>query len=133
VLYGIHVPADVRRSYLVLVTALPFGVALLAVADSTVVLLLLAPIAGAVIAPLTAAENELTATVVPAGTVTEAYSWVITATVGGIAIGAALGGALVESSSWRTTLLAAGGVSLLGAIAGVSRRRTLGPPPARVR
>jgi MFS family permease len=132
VLYGLRVPADVRRSYLWLVGILPFGVALLAVADSTLALLLLAPLAGAVIAPLTAAENELTEAVAPAGTVTEAYSWVITATVGGIAAGAAGAGALVEATSWRTALVVAGGLALAGAVAGISRRATLVPlRPAR--
>ena len=134
VLYGMRVPPDVRRSYLWLVAALPFGVALLAVAESTLVLLLLCPLAGALIAPLTAAENELTAAVVPAGMVTEAYSWVITATVGGIAAGAAASGAIVEATSWRTALLLAGATALVGALAGLSRRATLAPAtpqPAR--
>ena len=132
VLYGVRVPPDVRRSYLMLIAALPFGVVLLTVADSTVVLFLLCPVAGALIAPLTAAENELTASVVPGGMVTEAYSWVITATVGGIAAGAAAAGAIVEATSWRTALLLAGAVALAGAAVGLSRRATLVPPtPAR--
>ena len=128
VLYGVRVPPDVRRSYLGLILALPFGVALLAVADSTAVLLALCPLAGALIAPLTAAENELTAAVVPPGMVTEAYSWVITATVGGIAAGAAVGGAVVEAASWRTTLVLAGVAALVSALVALSRRATLTVP-----
>jgi MFS family permease len=127
VFYGIRQPSDVRRAYLWLIAALPFGLALLAVADSTLTLFLLCPIAGALIAPLTAAENELTALVVPAGTVTEAYAWIITATAGGIAIGAAAGGIIVEASSWRTALIAAAATALAGAIAGISRRATIAP------
>lgn len=132
VLYGARAPADVRRSFLWLIVALPCGVSLLALAGPPVSLFLLAPLAGAALAPMTAAQNELIASVVPAGTVTEAYAWLITAIASGGAAGAAVGGALVEASSWRTTVVAAGAVGLAGAVAGLSRRATLVPStPAR--
>lgn len=125
VLYGIRAPTRVLRSYLTLIAVLPFGLALLALAGPTATLLALAPVAGAIIAPLTAAENELMGLVAPAGTVTEAYAWFITAVAAGIAIGAASAGAVVESSGWRSAILLAAGVSLAGAVAGIGRRRTL--------
>jgi MFS family permease len=127
ILYGVRVPPDVRRTYLVLVATLPLGVALLAVASSTLALFALAPLAGAMIAPLTAAENELAAMVSPAGTVTEAYSWIITATVAGLSVGNAVAGVVVEHGSWRTAVLLAAGVSAFGAVAGVARKATLVP------
>ena len=133
VLYGIRAPANVLRTYLLLTAALPFGIALIALAGPTITLLLLAPVAGAVIAPLTAAENELMGLIAPAGTVTEAYAWLITAVAGGIAIGAATAGSIVEASSWRAAILMAAALCLVAAIAGVSRRGTLGPAPAPAR
>ena len=46
--------------------------------------------AGCCIAPLLATRNELVGGVAPPGMRTEAYTWPITAFVGGIAVGAAL-------------------------------------------
>ena len=64
--------------------------------------------AGMFIAPLLATRNELIGWVAPAGSRTEAYTWPVTAFVGGIAIGAALAGTIVEQASWRTAFLVAG-------------------------
>ena len=116
---------DVRPLYLALIAVLPLAVALLLLADSVLALLVLAPLAGLAIAPLTAAENELAGTVAPPGTVTEAYAWMLTALVGGIAAGNALAGALVESAGWRTALAVACGCALLGALVTFARRHTL--------
>lgn len=118
---------DVRPLYLALIVALPLAVGLLLLADSVLALLLLAPVAGLAIAPLTAAENELAGTVAPPGTVTEAYAWMLTALVGGLAAGNALAGALVEEFGWRTALGGACGCALLGGLVTLARRRTLHP------
>ncbi|HEV2818870.1 MAG TPA: MFS transporter [Solirubrobacteraceae bacterium] len=118
---------DLRPLYLALVAALPLAVGLLLLADSVLALLLLAPVAGLAIAPLTAAENELAGTVAPPGTVTEAYAWLVTALIGGVAAGNALAGALVEEWGWRIALAAACGCALLGALVTLARRRTLTP------
>ena len=117
--------ADIRPLYLALIAALPLAVAPLVLADSVLVLLILAPLAGLAIAPLTAAENELAATVAPPGTVTEAYAWLLTALVGGVAAGNALADALVEASGWRSALAVACGCALAGALVTLARRRTL--------
>lgn len=117
--------ADVRPLYLALIAALPLAVAPLLLADSVLALLILAPLAGLAIAPLTAAENELAGTVAPPGTVTEAYAWMLTALVGGVGAGNALAGALVEAAGWRTALAVACGCALLGAVVTLARRRTL--------
>lgn len=126
--YGARAPADARRTYLLLVAALPPAIALLAVPSATLALLLVAPVAGALLAPLTAAENELAAAVSPRGTTTEAYSWIITATIAGIAIGNAAAGVIVEAASWREAVLAAAAITVLGAAASVARRATLRAP-----
>ena len=63
--------------------------------------------AGCCIAPLLATRNELVGGVAPPGMRTEAYTWPITSFVGGIAVGAALCGALVEGPGWRTAFVVA--------------------------
>jgi MFS family permease len=123
--YGALAPGNVLRAYLVFVAALPFGVALLALPWSPLSMLLLAPLAGAAIAPLTAAENEVIGGVAPAGTLTEAYTWIITATVLGISAGVAVSGAIVEAADWRAAVAAGAAVALLGGAAALARRDTL--------
>ena len=71
--------------------------------------------AGLFIAPLLATRNELVGHVAPAGARTEAYTWPVTAFVGGISIGSAIAGQLVEGPGWRVAFL---------------DRRGRSPPPA---
>ena len=59
------------------------------------------------IAPLLATRNELIGRVAPAGARTEAYTWPVTAFVGGIAVGAAVAGVLVEGPGWRVAFVVA--------------------------
>jgi predicted MFS family arabinose efflux permease len=77
------------------------------------------------VAPLLATRNELIGWVAPEGARTEAYTWPVTAFVGGIAIGSALAGAIVEHASWRTAFLAAGAFAFAGTVVAVARRRTV--------
>lgn len=126
-IYGARPPRRLVRTYVLLCAALPVGIALLAIPSSLLVMLLLAPLAGAVVAPLTAAENELAGRVAPDGTVTEAYAWVITATVGGLAAGTAVAGAVVEAAGWREAVLVGALVAATGAVVAVAGRGTLHP------
>ncbi|HEV2752927.1 MAG TPA: MFS transporter [Solirubrobacteraceae bacterium] len=114
------------RLHLALAAALPLAAAPLALVDSVTALLALAPLAGVVVAPLTAAQNELAGSVAPAGTATEAYAWVLTALVGGVAAGNAVAGAVVEAAGWRAALVVACGCTAVSALAVLARRRTLG-------
>ena len=123
--YGALAPGNVKRAYLLFVAALPFGVALLALPWSPWSMLLLAPLAGAAIAPLTAAENEVIGGVAPAGTLTEAYTWIITATVLGISVGIAASGVIVDAADWRAAIVVGAAVALLGGAAALVRRDTL--------
>jgi predicted MFS family arabinose efflux permease len=61
---------------------------------------------------------------------TEAYTWPITAFVGGIAVGAALAGALVEGPGWRFAFVVAAAFAGFGALLAVARRATVVPPAA---
>jgi MFS family permease len=125
IVYGARPPRGLVRAYLAFSVALPLGIALLALPSSLLAMLLLAPVGGAALAPLTAAENELAGRLAPATSVTEGYAWVLTAVVAGVAIGTGLGGAVVEAAGWRATLLAGAGASLLGAAIAFARRGTL--------
>ena len=125
VAYGARPPKQVVPIYVALCGVLPFGVALLALPDSVLAMLLLAPLAGAVVAPLTAVENELAGVVAPEGTVTEAYAWVITATITGVALGTAIAGVVVEAASWREAMLVAAAGALVGSFVALGGRRRL--------
>jgi MFS family permease len=110
---------------------LPLAIAPLALASSPLTMGVLVLLAGLPIAPLIASRNQLVERVTPRGTATEAYTWPLTALVGGVSLGAAVAGAVVESSSWTTAVVVAAGVAALGATIVSTRRHTLGlPQPA---
>ncbi len=113
------------RVHLVVTTLLPLSLLPMAAAPSVPVMALLVLPAGMFIAPLLATRNEIVGWVAPEGSRTEAYTWPVTAFVGGIAIGSALAGAIVESASWRTAFLVAGGVASVGTVIAFARRDTL--------
>jgi predicted MFS family arabinose efflux permease len=105
--------------------ALPVSLLPMAAAPSVPVMALLVIPAGMFVAPLLATRNELIGWVAPEGARTEAYTWPVTAFVGGIAIGSALAGAIVEQASWRSAFLVAGAFAFVGALVAVARRRTV--------
>jgi predicted MFS family arabinose efflux permease len=115
------------RVHLAVSGLLPFGLLPLAAAPSLVAMGALVIPAGMFIAPLLATRNELIGSVAPPGARTEAYTWPVTAFVGGIAIGSGLAGAIIEAESWRTAFLAAAAAAACGALVAVARRRTLSP------
>jgi MFS family permease len=122
--------ARVRRSPLPLVhqrltLLLPLGFLPLLVAPTMAVMALLLVPAGLFIAPILATRNELASQAAPAGTKTEALTWPLTALVGGIALGAAGGGALIDASGWRAAAIAAVLSAFAGALVATSRRSSL--------
>ncbi|MGZ8649588.1 MAG: MFS transporter [Solirubrobacteraceae bacterium] len=119
------------RVHLVVTALLPIGLLPLAAASSPLVMALLVIPAGMFIAPLLATRNELVGWVAPEGARTEAYTWPVTAFVGGIAVGSALAGVIIEAASWRTAFLVAGAIAMLGTAIAVARRGTI-VEPARV-
>jgi MFS family permease len=86
--------------------------------------------AGLLIAPLIASRNELAGVVAPADSETEAYAWPVTALVGGVALGAAAAGGIVEASGWRTAVVCGAAAAALGAAISLARRGTLEPAAA---
>jgi MFS family permease len=106
------------------------GIALLAVATGLVQLAAGMVVAGLGIAPAIACLYLLIDRLAPAGTVTEAFTWVTTGFATGFAGGNALGGTLVHRVGIdRSFLVAAGGAAAAALLARV-RRRTLVARPA---
>jgi MFS family permease len=112
-----------------LAVAFPLCSVPLALAPSIAVMTVLALIAGLCLAPLLAAANQLIGEVAPAGAVTEAFAWPLTALAIGAAGGSATAGAIVQSSGWRPGFLAVVGAGLLAATIAIWRRATLAPVP----
>jgi MFS family permease len=118
----------VLRMHLIVTALLPLTLLPLAAAPSVVVMAFLVMPAGCCIAPLLATRNELVGAVAPPAMRTEAYTWPMTAFVGGIAIGAALAGALVEGPGWRTAFVVAACVSATSFVLASMWRRTVAVP-----
>jgi MFS family permease len=116
---------SIDRGLLLLLGALPLSVAVLAVAPGLWAVVPLALLSGCVIAPLSAAQNLLAGALAPRGAVTEAFTWITTSLVVGIAAGNAVGGALVDATSWRVAVLAGAATATVAAVATFARRRTL--------
>jgi predicted MFS family arabinose efflux permease len=118
--------------YLRLAALLPLGFLPALAAPSVAVMALLILPAGLLIAPLGAAGNQLVGRVAPAGAVTEAYTWPVTAMTAGFAIGIAVGGSLVEAVDWRACFAAAAIAGALAAVIAYSQRATLATAPQPV-
>jgi len=80
---------------------------------------------GLLLASTATACSALLDVVAPPGTVTEAFAVLVMAVVAGTAALNALGGALVDSASYRTAALAAAAVGAGGAAVAFGPRRTL--------
>jgi predicted MFS family arabinose efflux permease len=107
------------------------GIALLAVAAGLVQLAAGMILAGLGIAPAIACLYLLVDRLAPAGTVTEAFTWVTTAFATGFAAGNALGGNLVHGvGTDRAFLVAAGGVAAAALLARVRRPALAAAAPA---
>ncbi|HEX8205564.1 MAG TPA: MFS transporter [Solirubrobacteraceae bacterium] len=116
---------SVARAHFLFALLLPLGFLPALLAPSIPLMAFLIVPAGIFIAPLIATRNELASSVAPPGTATEALTWPLTALVGGIAIGASVGGALADAEGWRMVLVAAFAAAAMGAAVAGSRRSTL--------
>lgn len=108
------------------------GLLPLLVADSIGTMVVLMAIAGLALAPTAAAGYLVVDHIAPLGTVTEATTWVMTANVAGGALGAALGGFVVQEVGVRTALAVACAGPALGTLVAVLRRKSLDQPGHQV-
>ncbi len=81
-------------------------------------------VSGLGLAPLLAAAFVLIAELAPAGTVTEAFAWLVTLFATGNALGSAVSGAVVSDSLRGAAAIAVGGITA-GALLLLAARRTL--------
>jgi MFS family permease len=113
-----------------LLVALGAGHAALAAGTGGWILLaVLITLAGSMIAPILGAAYGLVDQLAPAGTHTEAFAWLATASAVGTAAGAALAGTLVETRGAAVGFLLAGAAALLAA--GLIGSRLRVAPPAQ--
>ena len=117
---------DPARRYAALAIALPLAALPMVIAGSPFSMFVFAIVAGIPIAPMIASRNELLSALAPRAGATEAFTWLTTALVGGLAAGNAAAGALVE-----VRRLGAGGVRRRRRRPARCRRRLRRPRPPR--
>jgi predicted MFS family arabinose efflux permease len=89
---------------------------LIPAAGSVAALAVALPLAGTTIAPTESAVYEMVEPAAPAGTITEAFSWLLTAIEIGSALGAAAGGALIDRLGPAVAFGLGGGAGALVAL-----------------
>jgi len=114
-------------TYVRLAALLPLTFVPLAAAPSLAAMVPLCVLAGVAIAPLAASGNQLVGDVAPAGRLTEAYTWLVTAIVVGLSVGNAVAGVLVEAADWRVSFLVGAACGAIGSVLAFTRRGTLAP------
>jgi predicted MFS family arabinose efflux permease len=97
----------------------------LLIAPSILAMAPLALVAGLCLAPYMAAANQLVGDVAPAGAVTEAFAWPITAIGVGAAAGSAAAGAIAQAWGWRPGFVAVVAAGALTAAIAVLGRATV--------
>jgi MFS family permease len=128
VVYGARATGgDPSALFLRIAWLFPLATLPLAAAGAPVTVAAGAMLAGLPIAPLIACRNELLGRLAPERTVTEAFTWLMSALLCGSAAGAAIAGVIVETSGWELAVLAGVGVAALGAVATIGGRRALVP------
>jgi hypothetical protein len=104
---------------------LPLACLPLLAGTTPLVMAFLVVFAGIPLAPLIASRNELVSHIAPGGAVTEAFTWPLTALVGGLSLGVAVAGALVDASGWAAAVGVGIAVAAGGACFVIARRSTL--------
>src|SRR6185295_11851747 len=124
--------AQTGAGLVLLLAGLAAGHLLLAVAaGSLVALAATTVIAGVFIAPTLASPLAMVDAVAPAGTQTEAFAWLATATAIGASLGAAGAGVVAEAGGPVATYVLAGGAAAAAAAIALARVRTLPSGAAR--
>ncbi len=106
--------------------------ALVPAAGSVLAMAAVLLVAGAAIAPAYASIYAMVERAAPDGTVTEAFSWLATATAIGASLGAAAAGALADSAGAEASFLLAAGAGVVATLVLMLRAGTLGAGAAHM-
>lgn len=109
-------PADPARRLMTMLAATAAANALVALAPSPAFLALALVAAGACISPAFATLYAMVADVAREGTLTESYTWLMTGIAGGVALGSATAGALIDTWSTHASLAMAAALVAGGSI-----------------
>jgi MFS family permease len=119
-----------RPALMLAAIAVALSVVPLLLAPTIAVMALLLVLTGIPVPAMLTISNQVLGDVAVPGTLTEAFTWPMFATMAGSAVGVAAGGAAIEAGSWRTGMV----VTLVGAagcaVAAIVGRRTI--PDAEV-
>jgi MFS family permease len=126
------VSVSLPRQYRWLLLGVTIGLAPLTAASDPWVLGALLFLGGTAIAPTLTVQNSLVGALAPAHATTEAFTWLSTMATGASAVGAALGGALIEGPAGvsGSLLLAVAGAALAVLVTLVPGRRGVSEPVA---
>jgi len=105
------------RQYRLLLLGVTIGLAPLAWISSPWALGVLLFLGGTAIAPTLTVQNTMVGSLAPEHATTEAFTWLSTITVGASAVGAAVGGALIEGPAGVSGSLALAAAGAAGAVA----------------
>ena len=114
----------VERRYVVLLLLLAGAFALLLLPTTNLQMAAFIVLAGLPIAPWLSCTYLLVDRLTPPGTVTEAFTWILTGFLSGQSIGASLAGTLIDASGPRMALLAATASLSLAAVIAIARWST---------
>jgi MFS family permease len=118
------------ETYVAIALLFPLVCLPVAIASEPLAMAAVVVLAGLPIAPLIASRNELVAAVAPPGTQTEAFTWLVTSLVAGLAAGNAVAGAVIERDGWPAAVLIGVGVAAIGALGALGLRDSLRPAAA---
>jgi predicted MFS family arabinose efflux permease len=121
--------AGPERRLVRLLALVAAGIALLAVVSGRVPVAACMVAAGIGIAPAIACLYVLVDRLAPAGSVTEAFTWLTSAFAAGTAVGSALGGAVVQHAGTDAAFLTAAAAALGAAALARARRPSLAARP----
>ncbi|HYY82631.1 MAG TPA: MFS transporter, partial [Actinomycetes bacterium] len=121
--------AGPERRLVRLLALVAAGIALLAVVSGRVSVAACMVAAGIGIAPAIACLYVLVDRLAPAGSVTEAFTWLTSAFAAGTAVGSALGGAVVQHAGTDAAFLTAAAAALGAAALARARRPSLAARP----
>ena len=132
-IYGaVHWRTSPARRFQVGAVSLGLGCVLVALASRSLGAVTLALVAaGLANAPTLITGNTLVPDVVPARTVTEAYTWLVVAVFAGMAVGSAAAGVLIDKSGARAALCASVIAGIAVALLAAAGRRWLHPNAPR--